>query len=172
MVGLLMLSLSDKTVSCQFHFFFPVFQKTSKGSEQVKSEEKSSDLQWLEDDIMQATMSQLDNEALEIIGLALLCLTKIFFQIIFKRIVINSSFKKDHRSPVPTIWVPFSGLSSSFCSILNLVLRLRISKKLISSRAPRLHISRLNSKSKEISSLELRVSVVCTRYTFFHLPIF
>ena len=113
---------------------------------------------------MQATMSvsQLDNEALEIIGLALLCLTKIFFQIMFKRIVINSSFEKDHRSPVPTIWVPFSGLSSSCCSILTLVLRLRISKKLISSRAPRLHISRLNSKSKEISSLELRVSVVCT----------
>ena len=60
---------------------------------------------------MQATMSvsQLDNEALEIIGLALLCLTKIFFQIMFKKIVINSY----HRSPVPTIWVPFSGLSSS-----------------------------------------------------------
>ena len=53
----------------------------------MKSEEKSSDLQWLEDDIMQATMSvsQLDNEALEIIGLALLCLTKIFFQIMLKK---------------------------------------------------------------------------------------
>ena len=36
---------------------------------------------------MQATMSvsQLDNEALEIIGLALLCLTKIFFQLMLKK---------------------------------------------------------------------------------------